>query len=115
MTDEIIVGVVVGIISSILTWFASIAYNKFKLRKDGLRVYMIRNDRSIESRLVPFDSKIFSWKGGQYMIKEECVYNSIIGEKKDGIHKNRLDKREIFFREGEPQPLFQHTKKEKTV
>jgi hypothetical protein len=62
---------------------------------------MLTSDGTIETYLIKPDSKIFYWKGGQYLIRENKIRSAMI---RSG-NKTRLDKREIVFTEGKPDPL----------
>ena len=112
--DEIIVGITSSVLTAFIIAIVTVYYNRSKLKKEGLKVLMFRNDRVLETHFIPFDSKNFSLKGGQYIIREEKIRSAIIGldEPKivNGIvhldSKNtKLGMREIIFFEGNPEAI----------
>jgi hypothetical protein len=114
MTDEIVVAIISALVTACIIAILKLSYNKLKMRKEGLRVFMLRKDKTVETHLIPQDSKIFCWRGGQYMIREKSVRSAVIVLDKPEIINNvvhidskhtKLDKREVFFQEGNPEPL----------
>jgi hypothetical protein len=100
MFENILTGVVSGLIGAGLIIIFQQIWKWRNLNKKGLRVYMLRRNRSVEAHNIPLDSKTFFWKGGHYRVRENAIKNSIkMGE------TPKLDGLEIIFTEGNPEPL----------
>lgn len=99
MFEDILSEAVSGVIGAGVIIVLQQIWKRINLNKAGLRVYMLRKNRSVEVHNIPLDSKIFFWRGGHYRVRDDAVRNAIIGE------ISRVDRLEIVFTEGDPEPL----------